>query len=105
MVAVKMNQASVSELKSLLKEVFGMKNADMICSISDNHVRFGQYRRVLDGKVFGHQNLVTLRVYDTGETTQYDVVVKPHDDHRWALELRTESLVEAAKLISEKVVK
>jgi hypothetical protein len=105
MTAVKLNQASLTGLRSILSGVFNMSNSDMVCAIQENHACFGQRHREFNGKVYGHQNLVTVRVYDTGTTSQYDVVVKHHQCNNWKMEIRTESLFEVAEMIAAKIVK
>ena len=102
---IMMSHKSMEGLTSILKGIFGMDNGDTVFAITSGFAAFGQRRREALGKTFGHLNMVTLRAYDTGTTTQYDVMVKPHDNHRWTLGLRTESLFKVAELIAAKVVK
>lgn len=97
--SIKLTQESLSGLKSILIGSLGMLKNDAYISINGDAAMFGQ-----SGEM-GHKNMALLRAYDTGETTQYDLLLKPAGDWRWKLEKRGESLFEAAQIIAAKVVK
>ncbi len=97
--SINLTQDSLSGLRSILIGSLGMLKNDAYASILGGNASFGQIG------IFGHKNQALLRAYDTGETTQYDLLLKPAGDHRWKLEKRGESLFEMAQIIAAKVVK